>query len=106
MTPPNSCEIPVIQSGEVVFALIPLIIIETTVHIDAAIISISPAEKPSNDLLVFMAIIPQKPINAPSIFAAENFSSFVNKNEKQVNKRGASCFNIAVFEPEVLDNPT
>lgn len=45
-TPPKSCEIPVIQNGEVPFALLPLIIIEITVQSDAAIIKISPVEKP------------------------------------------------------------
>ena len=87
-TQPKSCEIPVIQNGKFSFALLSLIIIEITVQTDAERIRISPTEKPRNDVSVFMAIIPQKPINAPIIFVMEKFSFFTNKNEKHANKSG------------------
>lgn len=50
--------------------------------------------------------MPEKPIIAPGIFLAEKLSTFMNKNEKQENKRGAVCFSIAAFEPAVTERPT
>lgn len=50
--------------------------------------------------------MPEKTIIAPSIFLAEKLSPFMNKNEKQENKRGAVCFSIAAFEPSVTERPT
>lgn len=49
--------------------------------------------------------MPEKPIIVPSIFLAEKLSPFMNKNEKQENKRGAVCFSIVAFEPSVTERP-